>query len=312
MAFFQNPFPSEFRGNWVLGDRQYSLSFVCPPNTGRSETLVSAWAQPTGTSETYDLSGNDADGNSKAILNLRMSISGTFDHWANISVDLTENTYASLNPAPNASTIKPSEIVEILNANPTFSSYFTASLSKFSNGSSNKRIVIRQNQDALRMKFFVLNNQAETVLRFNARAGVSEMPSYFAKCKAWGGDMSDRIDGTYALVLLDPSNSGGSSAVDNDVIDNATDNKSISLDLDSNSMKADWQLVGGRASGLFTFQKLTVDGSDRITQIIEYPAGAIAGDLGRKIQYQYTGANKNPNKVTEIPYTLESGDLVTP
>lgn len=311
MAYFQNPFPSEFRGNWVLGDRQYSLTFVCPPNAGRSETTVSAWSLPSGAPEVYNLSGNDGDGDSKAILNFRMSISGTFDHWANISVDLTDNTNASLNPAPTASAMKPSEIVAILNADPTFSSYFTASLSKFSNG-SNTRIVIRQNQDALRMKFFVLNNQAETVLGFNARAGLAEMPSYFAKCKAWGGNMTERIDGTYALVLLDPSNSGGSSVVDNNLIDNATDAKGVSLGLNSNTTKADWELLSGRASGLFTFKKLTVDGSNRITQIIEYPAGAIVGDLAKKTQYTYTGSKTNPDKITEIPYTLASGDLVAP
>jgi hypothetical protein len=185
MAYFQNPFPSEFRGNWVLGDRQYSLTFVCPPNVGRSEVLISAWNQPSGTPETYDLSGNDSDGDSKAVLNLRMSVSGTFDHWANISVDLTDNTYASLSPSPTASAMLPSQIVQILNANPTFSSFFTASLSKFANG-SNTKIVIRQNQDALRMKFFVLNNQAETVLRFNARAGIAQMPSYFFKMQSLG------------------------------------------------------------------------------------------------------------------------------
>lgn len=311
MAYFQNPFLTEFRGNWVLGDRQYSLTFVCPPNVGRSETTISAWNPPSGTPEAYDLSGNDADGNSKAILNFRMSISGTFDHWANISVDLTNNTNASLNPAPTASAIKPTEIVAILNADPTFSSYFTASLAKFSNG-PNTRIVIRQNQDALRMKFFVLNNQAETVLRFNAKAGVAEMPAYFAKCKAWGGNMSDRVDGTYALVLLDPSNSGGSLNVDNDIVDNAVDSKGNSLNLDSNTTKEDWELLNGRASGLFTFQKLTVDGNDRITQIIEYPAGAIAGDFARRINYTYTSSNTNPSKVTEVPHVLTDSDLVTP
>jgi hypothetical protein len=77
-------------------------------------------------------------------------------------------------------------------------------------------------------------------------------------------------------------------------------------------MKEDWQLLRGRSSGLFTFQKLTVDGSDRITQIIEYPAGALAGDFARKINYTYNGSNTNPSKVTEIPYVLADGDLVTP
>jgi hypothetical protein len=311
MAYFQNPFPIEFRGNWVLGDRQYSIAFVCPPNAGRSETLVSAWKEPSGSPETYDLSGNDADGDSKAILTLRLSTNGTFQNYTNITVDLTDNTNASLSPAPTASAIKPAEIVAIMNADPTFSTFFTASLSKGNSGFTN-RIIITQKLETSRMKFIVLNSGAETVLGFNARAGVAQLPTYFAKCKIWGGSMSDPIDETNVLILLDPSNAGGSSAVDDDIVDNAVDAKGKSLELDSNTVKEDWQLVGGRASGLFSFQKLTVDGSDRITEVIEYPAGAKAGDLGRKIQYQYTGTNKNPDQVTEIPYTLQSGDLVTP
>jgi hypothetical protein len=37
MTYFQNPFPSEFRGNWVLGDRQHSLTFVCSSNVASSD-----------------------------------------------------------------------------------------------------------------------------------------------------------------------------------------------------------------------------------------------------------------------------------
>jgi|688.fasta_scaffold08330_21 hypothetical protein len=311
MAYFQNPFSTEFRGNWVLGDRQYSIAFVCPPNAGRSDTLVSAWKEPVGSPATYNLSGNDVDGNSKAILTFRLTTNGTFQNYTNITVDLTDNTYAALSPAPTSSAITPAQITTILNADPTFSTFFTASLHKDSSG-FHTRIVIIQKFETSRMKFIVLNSGAETVLGFNAKAGVAQLPNYFAKCKIWGGNMSDPIDETNVLILLDPSNSGGASQIDDFIIDNAVDARGNSLELDSNTMKQDWELVGGRASGLFSFQKLTVDGSDRITEIIEYPAGAKAGDLGRKIQYQYSGANKNPNQITEIPYTLQSADLVTP
>lgn len=311
MAYFQNPFPAEFRGNWVLGDRQYSITFVCPPNAGRSELLVNAWKEPTGSPECYDLSGNDIDGNLKSVLTLRLSTNGTFQNYTNISVDLTDNTYANLSPAPVSSAITSAQIVSIMNADPTFSSFFKASLQKAQSG-FNSRIVVTQKFETSRMKFIVLNTGAETALGFNDRAGVAQLPTYFAKCKIWGGDMSDPSDGTNVLILLDPSNLGGSSNIDNNIIDNAVDNKGVSLEFNSNTVKADWELVGGRASGLFSFQKLTVDGSDRITQVIEYPAGAKVGDLGRKIQYVYSGLNKNPSQVTEIPYTLTSGDLVTP
>ena len=117
------------------------------------------------------------------------------------------------------------------------------------------------------------------------------------------------VDG---LVLLEPSNSYGSLAVDNDVIDNATDPKGNSLGFDSNEFKADWELLAGRGSGLYTFKKQTVDGQDRISEIIEYGSGALAGELCRKTNYTYTGTNINPDQITQIPYILQSGDLVNP
>jgi hypothetical protein len=74
---------------------------------------------------------------------------------------------------------------------------------------------------------------------------------------------------------------------------------------------ADWELLADR-SNTHTFAKITQDGSGRITQIIEYFCGAKPGDMGRKIQYTYTGANTVPNQFTTIPYTLQAGDLITP
>lgn len=315
MAYFQNPFQSEFRGSWVLGDRQYSLTFVCPANTGRSHELVAAWGEPTsfsGNPVYYDLSGNDSDGNDKSILKIRMTIDPALKNWVNLSIDITENTYALLDPSPNSSEIEPWQIVSILNANPDFSSYFTAALQKNPSSSANTKINIRQKYDNSRMKFFVLNGQAETVLKFNARAGVAQLPDYFAKCKIWGGDMTDPNDESYSLVLLDPANSGGSLNVDNDIIDEATDPKGNNLGFDSSQIKADWELLAGRGSGLYTFKKQTVDEYDRISEVIEYGSGASIGELCRKTNYKYTGTNKTPDEITQIPYVLQSGDLISP
>ena len=77
-------------------------------------------------------------------------------------------------------------------------------------------------------------------------------------------------------------------------------------------MQDDWELLRGRAAGIYTFKKQTIDGSGRITEIIEYPAGAVVGDLARKTAMSYTGANIEPDQITQIPYVLQSGDLVTP
>jgi len=76
---------------------------------------------------------------------------------------------------------------------------------------------------------------------------------------------------------------------------------------------ADYQLLRGR-SGLFEFQKWSYDGNSppRPTTLIEYPAGALVGDLAKKVTYSYTSTNVLPDKVAEVPYTLTSGDLITP
>ena len=99
------------------------------------------------------------------------------------------------------------------------------------------------------------------------------------------------------LIKLDPAN-----PVDEVVIEEAG--------FDSVA-REDYELLSGR-SGLFTFQKLTVDASDRITQIIEYSAGSAPGDFARKIQYQYAGAKTNPSQVTEVPHVLQEGDIISP
>ena len=302
MSFFQNPFVSEFRGSWVLGDRQYSLTFQCLGNSGRSEDAVTCWGKPS--DGYYDLSGDDSDNNPKNILNIRMTVNGGFATWSNISVDLTDNTNAQLNPAPVASSISPFQIVSILNSNPLFNSFFASHLENFEN--KKERIVIKQKFPSSRMKFFIINGQAEEVLKFNYKAGVSELPSYFEKSKVWGGDMDISLDNNNSIVLLDAELN-----VDANVINNAVDVKENLLNYNSNNIKQDYELLEGR-SGLFTFQKITVDGSDRITQVIEYPAGAKVGDIARKINYSFSGSNKNPNKVTQIPYVLTSLDLVTP
>lgn len=297
MTYFQNPFSSEFRGNWSLSDRQHSLTFVCPGNSGRSDEVVFSWQEPT--SGVFDLSGNDSDGNPRNVLKIRFTVNNG-DFWSNIEVDLTDNTNALLDPAPIDSQMSPYQIVSIMNRNPSFSSYFVANTEK-------NKIIVKQKFPISRMKYFIINGGAEESLKFNARAGVAELPSYFERSKIWGGDMSFPMDGINSLVILDPTNT-----VDSNVIDYAVDSKGLPLNYDSGVVREDYELLEGRASGLFTFQKLTVDGSDRVTQIIEYPAGAKIGDLARKINYVFSGSNKNPDKVTEIPYLLKSSDIVTP
>lgn len=272
MAFFQNLFGQEFRGSWVLGDRQYSLTFSCPANRNNSHYQFAYNPGP------WDLS----DSNNKT-LTINYSLDKEFKNYTNLSIDVSGVV------ASNTTAI---DVINALNSNSEFSSILRAEIE-----SKKSSIYIKTKQDK-DIKLWISNSGAEKKLRFNKYAGVAELPLYFERHTI--ENRSTYADSVGQLILLDETNVD----VDVPIIEEAG--------FSAGSMKKDWELLDGRASGLFTFQKLTVDGSDRITQIIEYPAGAVVGSFARKIIYSYVGSNGNPSKVTEEPHTLSSGDLVNP
>lgn len=296
MSFFQNPHSWDFQGAWLLGDRHLSPEFRCPCNKGRGDEIVVAWEVPP-----YDLSGNDVDGNSTNTLTIKFAYND-LKTWHSLSINIASG-------AASASAVTPAEIIGNLNNNATFSSFFTASLGNLgivdTDTVSRSRVVIRQKKPITQFRFYIVNGRAEEKLLFNKKAGVAELPSYFDRHSV--GNQATFTDGQSMLVLLDP----GTYDVDVAVIDNAVDAYGKSLGLDSGTIQGDYELLKGR-SGIFNFQKITVDASDRITQIIEYHAGASAGDLARKIQYTYSGVKTKPDQITEIPYVLTSSDFVTP
>jgi hypothetical protein len=290
MPFYLNPFSSDFTGAWVLSDRKYSIDFKVPRNSGRGDEYVVSYAGPG----PFDLNGNDRDGNSKDVLVVVFALNDP-KNWTEHSVTIS---------ATDLSAVTATEVVSSLNTDPLFSDFFTASL-KDDQGNGVFRVVIRQKKPIQQFRFYIKPGRAEETLKFNKFVGVSEIPSFFARHTI--ANRFTYADSQNMLIELVP----GSSDVDADVITNAVDAYGVSKGYDSGTVQADWQLLRGRA-GLFNFQKITVDGSDRITQIIEYPAGAVAGDMARLIGYTYTGGNTKPDTITEIPYTLQTGDLVTP
>lgn len=297
MSFFQNPFSEEFRGNWVLSDRKYSPSFVCKGNAGRGPELATCKNLAT-----YNLAGNDSDANDKSVLTITFALDNV-QNWITLTIDVGGDTDSATTPL---------EIVTALNADTTFASYFkagpTAATSLGFSGNlitqtGGDTIYIRPNFPNTRFKWFINNTGAETVLGFNAKAGVVEMPTYFTR-HTFDADKVVFPDSVSQLVLLDPSGSN----VDASIIDNAVDAAGRPLGYDSGTVRDDWELLEGK-SGLFMFSKIDLDG-DNINSIIEYPAGAKAGDLAKKTTYYYTG--NQPIQITEEPYTLTDSDLVTP
>lgn len=224
------------------------------------------------------------DFSSENMLEFNFSWDVEFKSWSNISIDVS---------GTNPSSTTPYEVAAALNGEPMFSSVFTASVADL----EGEKTVLVSKKTAKNVKFYFGNTGAEKILGFNKKAGVAELPNYFERHTV--ANINQYDDSTGMLIKLDETN-----PVDQAIIEAAG--------FDPSNMKEDWQLLRGRGAGLFTFQKMTVDGSDRVTQIIEYPAGAVVGDFAKKIQYTYSGANKNPNQITEIPHVLENGDLINP
>ena len=297
--YFQNPFTDEFRGNWVLGDRQFSLTFPCPVNTGRGSDLITVWNEGP-----YNFAGVDGDGNASNILNVVFAISGDlYKNWATISINVAGAVPAATLPA---------EVMTKLNADPLFNSFFVASLEQFPSGTD--RLVVRVTNSSRKMKFYIQNGQAEEIVRFNARAGVSVLPTYFIRHTV-GTDAAGTPyrfafeDGQNCIVTLDMTKN-----VDRAVVANAVNANGITLGFDPAVVQPDWKLLKGR-SGIFNFQILTVEAGApfRILTIIEFGAGSKVGDMARKIQYNYAGASTQPNRIWETPYQLTAVEIaITP
>ena len=329
MTWFMNPFANDFWGVWVIDDRAHHPTFPCPSNAGRGDNIVCAWGEPTGTPETYDLSGNDGDGNTTAVLTFQYSLDSAHMQWIQYGVDITDDT--NLEYTILAAAVRPIQIVDVLNADTFFASYFEASLGRFAEGHGPRdRILIKQKIPVTRMKFFVVKGRAETVFQFNARAGVAELPTYFRRHTAFNsptpGASVDPFtvnvttgrpayeDGLNQLIELDPNAAGGSVVVDDDIIGNAVDKNGNSLRFDNTTIQEDWALVQGQSS-TFTFTSVLAGGSANpvveTLESLEYPAGAKAGDLAKRTVTEYDAAGDVVYQYI-LPYTLVVSDLITP
>ncbi len=280
MPFFQNPFTADFHGNWLLGDRQHQPKFVVPGHKGRGDTSVQITKAVS-----YNLSGSDAEGNPKNVLQVGLSLHD-FKNWNSLSFTITASSLAATTPE---------EIISSLNNNTTFASYFVCETSR-------DLLIIRQIHPVSTMRFYIKNGSAEETLRFNLKAGVAEAPTYFERHTL--ANVLTFPDSSGQLILLDPDNND----VDADVIDDAVNAQGVSMGYSSSAVQEDYELLAGK-SGLYIFTKNTYTDND-LTSKIEYHAGAGVGDLGKKTIYVYDESDLL--EVYEIPYTLESGDLITP
>ena len=275
MSFFQNVFNQEYQGYLNTGnDRQYSLTFKIPANQNSQDYQFAYNAEP------YDLSVNNT-------LTINYAWDTDYKNWASLAINIA-------GASPEATTA--TEVVAILNSNETFSGMYIAKVVKNSNASH--VLITSKTQRAKQIiKMYVLNTSAESALKFNKKANVAELPSYFDR-----DTIANRFNYEPAnnhLIKLDPEDEFDAAII-------------TAAGFDPDSPKADWELLRGRASGIYTFKKQTIDDEGRIVEIIEYPAGALVGDLARKTIYTFTDTNTEPDEIFQIPHVLTSDDLITP
>ena len=275
MAFFQNVFSQEYQGYLNTGnDRQYSLTFKIAANQNMQDYTFAWIPHP------YDLS-------SESVLTINYAWDVEYKNWSSISIDVAGED-------PSATTAY--EVVAALNSNATFSGMYVA---KVVTNKTDKHVLIISKTGRAKqiIKMYISNGGAETVIKFNKKANVAELPSYFER-----DTIANRFNYEPAnnhLIKLDPEDE-----VDAAII--------TAAGLNPTSPKEDWELLRGRASGIYTFKKQTVDDEGRIVEIIEYPAGALVGDLARKTIYTFTDTNTEPDEIFQIPHVLTSDDLITP
>jgi len=275
MSFFQNVFAQEYQGYLNTGnDRQYSLTFKIAANQNTQDF-------------TYSWNHDPFDFSVYNTIKINYAWDEEFRNWSSVEINIS---------GLNSNQVTAYEVVSSLNADANFASMFEARVSK--NGIKNHVLIVaKQNRPKRIVKMYISNTSAERILRFNKKAPVGEIMSFFSR---------DTIDNRFTfplslahLIELDPENE-----FDAQIISEAG--------FDPDSPKADWELLRGRASGIYTFKKQTVDEEGRVVEIIEYPAGALVGDLARKTIYTFTSANTEPDEVFQIPHVLTSDDLITP
>ena len=277
MPFYQNLFDQEFRGNLPLGGQRLDIVYKVLANPNGGDPKLALNAEPYNFSATTD-----------ANLTIRYSLDKDFRYFHTLDISLTSLTKAS-------------EVVNELNSDATFATHWEASVHSMPNG---KTVKVQAKKSRDRIRWYCENVGAEEALGFNANASVEELPSYFDRHivnKSAASEYS-KAGATEQLVKLAPG-----AAAELAIIRDRVSNSSWS----ASDLKDDWELLEGK-SGLFHFQKNTLDGAGRITTKIEYPAGAGAGDLSKKTVYTYSGTLTNPVSIWEMVYTLSSGDLITP
>jgi len=272
MSFYQNPFEHEYHGV-MLVDAGQQLDFKIGPNQNNSTRMITWNLEPFNLTTYVNF----------AVL---WSLNGGRD-YAKYHHTFATGTYTA------------QQIADLLNAVDNFSGTFTAS-------SDHGRLVFTAKSplpySMNGFKAYIPNTpaagesatSAEQAFGFNLKAPIREMPSYFDRHTV----ANSRTYADCLACLVD--------------VDESTEAWVLTRMSLSTTPKTDWELLYGRTTQ-FKFHKRVVNGTNQVTSDIEYNAGARVGDLAKKTTYSYSsGSDTHAAVEAEVPYVLQSGDLITP
>lgn len=345
MSFYQNPFDADFIQSWVLSDRQYSIDFKCPRNKNNNDLMLSWNNGPYDFSSVNTLTlyyAFDRDFKNWAALAINVvgdtpSATTTIEVMDALNANSIFADYfiAGLeSPARGTRELSDRVIIRTKKPKHAFKFYIAntgaetklkfnkyAGVADMPSYMDRHTIANRWNGTEakpssgclVRLSHAITANTVAnpTVITSTAHGLTTGDVIYIVNSNSTptiDGQRTVTVTGANTFTVPVNVSTAGTKG---EWLSTIEYNVVTDYGLTYSDMKEDYELLAGR-SGLFTFQKITVDGSDRITQIIEYHAGAVAGDFGRKIQYSYTSSNTKPDQITEIPYQLVAGDLVTP
>lgn len=273
MAFFQNPFEFTFNGSLFGIGPQYTISYNIGANRNKSNYITAYNVEP------YNLSSNSE-------LTFNIAIDPDMLHFGSFTVILNGSDINAVTAA---------EVAYSLNSNSNFSQYFTAKTIKLLPNDQKSTVLIIA-KDRLFFRCYISNTSACFPLAINKYAPVKEMPELF-KQYAVQNIWNYYNYGSQRILYLDPCNPD-----DAKVITNAG--------FDPDYPTPDWKLLAS-ASPLYTFTKTVYITGSIIDYQLVYHAGAVAGQMCKKIVYQYDDVF-NVIGLCEIPYILTDSDLIDP
>lgn len=346
MSFFQNLFDAEYEGCWTLGDyKGYSLTFKVPANKNKGEAFV-AW-----NTEPYDLSANGNltinfafDSDFKNFASLIVDVSGAtpgatlaseirdilngtvgFSDWFTAGIDNPIRGGGERAGGPFRLFIRQKK------SNIAFRTYISntgAELKlKFNKFAGVADIPSYFEKDTIANRFATSESNGRLIRLSHAISSNTVANPSVVTSVAHGLSTNDVVYfvGSNSTPTLNGSRTVTVTGADTFTVPvNVTvagttgewlseNEHQIVTDygLDYSIMLADWAHLRGRTSS-YMFTKNTLDGSGRITNQIVWQAGAIAGQLSKKIVNTYSGGNTTPTTSIELPYVLTASDLLTP